>query len=109
MGIGNPRCGGANGRAGARLGDGMIARILWEWNVRQCRRAVRSMVLASETCLDEELVASIVALSICLAAVMLPWLPRLTAMLLNDRASSKTGKPLPGPRIFILGLFLVSR
>jgi hypothetical protein len=26
------------------------------------------MVLASETCLDEELVASIVALSICLAA-----------------------------------------
>jgi hypothetical protein len=34
------------------------------------------MVLASETCLDEELVASIVALSIWLAAVMLPWLPR---------------------------------
>jgi predicted permease len=45
--------------------------------------AVSSVVFAAETRLDEELVASIVALSICLAVVMLPWLPRLAAMLLG--------------------------
>ena len=45
--------------------------------------AVSSVVFAAETRLDEELVSSIVALSICLAVVMLPWLPRLAAMLLG--------------------------
>jgi predicted permease len=45
--------------------------------------AVSSVVFAAETRLDEELVASIVALSICLAVVMLPWLPRLAGMLLG--------------------------
>ena len=45
--------------------------------------AVSSVIFAAETGLDEELVASIVALSICLAVVMLPWLPRLAAMLLD--------------------------
>ena len=45
--------------------------------------AVSSVIFAAETRLDEELVASIVALSICLGVVMLPWLPRLAAMLLE--------------------------
>ena len=43
--------------------------------------AVSSVIFAAETRLDEELVASIVALSICLGVVMLPWLPQLAAML----------------------------
>jgi hypothetical protein len=30
--MGNPPCGGANGRAGARIGDSMIASGCWEWN-----------------------------------------------------------------------------
>jgi predicted permease len=45
--------------------------------------AVSSVIFATETGLDEELVASIVALSICLGMVMLPWLPALAAMLLG--------------------------
>lgn len=45
--------------------------------------AVNSVIIAAETRLNEELVASIVALSICLAVAMLPWLPRLAAMLLD--------------------------
>ena len=45
--------------------------------------AVSSVIFAAETRLDEELVASIVALSICLGVVMLPWLPQLAAMLLR--------------------------
>jgi predicted permease len=45
--------------------------------------AVSSVIFAAETGLDEELVASIVALSICLGMVMLPWLPALAAMLLG--------------------------
>ena len=45
--------------------------------------AVSSVIFAAETHLDEELVASIVALSICLGVVLLPWLPRLAAMLLQ--------------------------
>jgi malate permease and related proteins len=45
--------------------------------------AVSSVIFAAETRLDEELVASIVALSICLAVVMLPWLPQLAAILLR--------------------------
>lgn len=45
--------------------------------------AVSSVIFAAETRLDEELVASIVALSICLGVVILPWLPSLAAMLLE--------------------------
>jgi len=45
--------------------------------------AVNSVIFAAETGLDEELVASIVALSICLGMAILPWLPRLAAMLLG--------------------------
>ncbi|HEU5092619.1 MAG TPA: hypothetical protein VFT30_08035, partial [Nitrospira sp.] len=73
--------------AGARLGDGMIASGCWEWNEPSDPYSgklaeVRSVVLASETGLDEELVASLVVPSICLGC-MLPRLPRLTAMLLE--------------------------
>ncbi len=45
--------------------------------------AVSAMIFAAETHLDEELVASIVALSICLGVAMLPWLPGLATMLLK--------------------------
>lgn len=45
--------------------------------------AVNSVIYAAETGLDQELVASIVALSICLGVAMLPWLPGLAAMLLG--------------------------
>lgn len=45
--------------------------------------AVTAVIFASETCLDEDLVASIVALSICLGVAMLPWLPHLTTMLIG--------------------------
>ncbi|NGZ95566.1 MAG: hypothetical protein CV089_05445 [Nitrospira sp. WS110] len=43
--------------------------------------AVSSVIFAAETGLDEELVASIVALSICLGIVMIPWLPDLVPLL----------------------------
>jgi malate permease and related proteins len=43
--------------------------------------AVSSIIFAAEAGLDEELVASIVALSICLGIVMLLWLPELTTLL----------------------------
>jgi predicted permease len=45
--------------------------------------AVSALIIAAEAHLDEELVASIVALSMCLGMLMLPWLPRLAAMLLG--------------------------
>lgn len=45
--------------------------------------AVSSVIIATETDLDEELVASIVALSICLGIVMLPWLPALATLLMD--------------------------
>ncbi len=45
--------------------------------------AVSTLIIAAEAQLDEELVASIVALSMCLGVLMLPWLPRLAAMLLG--------------------------
>ncbi|MBX3327742.1 MAG: hypothetical protein KF682_17745, partial [Nitrospira sp.] len=45
--------------------------------------AVSALIIAAETQLDEELVASIVALSICLGVLMLPWLPQLAVMLLE--------------------------
>ncbi|BFU88849.1 MAG: hypothetical protein NTAFB01_00360 [Nitrospira sp.] len=44
--------------------------------------AVSSVIFAAETHLDEELVASIVALSICLGVAILPWLPQPAPMLL---------------------------
>ena len=43
--------------------------------------AVTAVIFASETGLDEDLVASIVALSICLGVALLPWLPQLAATL----------------------------
>ncbi len=45
--------------------------------------AVNSMIFAAETGLDEDLVASIVALSLCLGMAMVPWLPGLAVMLLE--------------------------
>ena len=45
--------------------------------------AVTAVIFATETGLDEDLVASIVALSICLGVALLPWLPRLAAALLG--------------------------
>lgn len=45
--------------------------------------AVTAMIFATETGLDEDLVASIVALSICLGVALLPWLPHLAAALLG--------------------------
>lgn len=43
--------------------------------------AVTAVIFATETGLDEDLVASIVALSICLGVALLPWLPQLAAAL----------------------------
>ena len=45
--------------------------------------AVSALTIAADAHLDEELVASIVALSISLGVLMLPWLPRLAVMLLG--------------------------
>lgn len=45
--------------------------------------AVMAVIFATEAKLDEDLVASIVALSICLGVALLPWLPRLAAMLMD--------------------------
>jgi hypothetical protein len=43
--------------------------------------AVTAVIFAADTQLDEELVASIVALSICIGVAALPWLPGLAASL----------------------------
>ncbi len=43
--------------------------------------AVTAVIFATETHVEEDLVASIVALSICAGVAILPWLPRLTALL----------------------------
>lgn len=45
--------------------------------------AVNAVVFATEAHLDEDLVTSIVALSICLGVAILPWLPRMAAALLS--------------------------
>lgn len=45
--------------------------------------AVNAVIFAAETKLDEDLVASIVALSICLGISLLPWLPRLSLVLIG--------------------------
>lgn len=43
--------------------------------------AVTAVIFATETGLDDDLVASIVALSICLGVASLPWLPKLATLL----------------------------
>jgi predicted permease len=43
--------------------------------------AVTAVIFATETRLDEDLVASIVALSICVGVLLLPWLPNLANFL----------------------------
>jgi len=45
--------------------------------------AVNAVVFATEAHLDEDLVASIVALSICVGIAVLPWLPKLSLLLLG--------------------------
>ncbi len=45
--------------------------------------AVMAVIFAADAKLDEDLVASIVALSICLGVALLPWLPQLAAALLG--------------------------
>ncbi len=45
--------------------------------------AVSAVIFATETHLDEDLVASIVALSICIGVAILPWLPHVATMLLK--------------------------
>ena len=44
--------------------------------------AVTALIFATEAQLDENLVISIVALSICLGVAFLPWLPGLSLRLL---------------------------
>ncbi|MCP9449418.1 MAG: AEC family transporter [Nitrospira sp.] len=46
--------------------------------------AVMAVIYAAEAKLDEDLVASIVALSICLGVALLPWLPALARMLVGS-------------------------
>lgn len=46
--------------------------------------AVMAVIYAAEAKLDEDLVASIVALSICLGVALLPWLPTLAWMLVGS-------------------------
>jgi malate permease and related proteins len=45
--------------------------------------AVTAVIFATETHLDEDLVASIVALSICIGVAILPWLPHLASFLMH--------------------------
>ena len=45
--------------------------------------AVTAVIFASETGLNEDLVASIVALSICFGVALLPWLPQLAMLLMG--------------------------
>jgi predicted permease len=45
--------------------------------------AVNAVIFAAETKLDEDLVASIVTLSICLGITLLPWLPYLSLLLIG--------------------------
>ena len=46
--------------------------------------AVTAVIFASETGLNEDLVSSIVALSICFGVALLPWLPQLAMLLLGS-------------------------
>ncbi|MBP8116829.1 MAG: AEC family transporter [Nitrospira sp.] len=45
--------------------------------------AVTAVIFATDTGLDEDLVTSIVALSICVGVALLPWLPQLVRLLLG--------------------------
>jgi hypothetical protein len=45
--------------------------------------AINAVIFAAETRLDEDLVTSIVALSLCLGVALLPWMPDLASMLLG--------------------------
>jgi len=45
--------------------------------------AVTAVIFASDTGLDEDLVASVVALSICLGVGILPWLPQIAGWLME--------------------------
>jgi len=45
--------------------------------------AVLAAIFTSETCLDEDLAVSVVALSICLGVAILPWSPELTMILIG--------------------------
>lgn len=45
--------------------------------------AVTAAIFATDTGLDEDLVTSIVALSICVGVALLPWLPQLIRLLLR--------------------------
>ena len=45
--------------------------------------AVTAVIFATDTGLDEDLVTSIVALSICVGVALLPWLPQLVLLLLR--------------------------
>lgn len=47
--------------------------------------AVTAVIFASETGLNEDLVASIVALSICFGVALLPWLPQLAMLLIGSK------------------------
>lgn len=51
--------------------------------------AVTAVIFATETGLDEDLVASIVALSICLGVTSLPWLPGIAAALMGEAAAGR--------------------
>lgn len=79
-----------------RMGGGLLLGLLAVWllNLTGVERAVlilvaampsavSAVIIAAETSLDEELVASTVALSICVGVVTLPWLPRLAEMLVH--------------------------
>ncbi len=81
---------------GLRMGGGLLlgCAVAWLLNLGGMERAivilvaampsaVTALIFASETGLDEDLVTSIVALSICLGVALLPWLPRLTLLLLE--------------------------
>src|SRR5215467_99200 len=45
--------------------------------------AVAAVIFAAETGLDEDLVASVVALSLCVGVALLPWLPQAGAILVG--------------------------
>jgi predicted permease len=78
-----------------RMGGGLILGFVVAWllNLTGMERAivvlvaampsaVTALIFATEAQLDEDLVTSIVALSICLGVAVLPWLPGLSLRLL---------------------------
>ncbi len=79
-----------------RMGGGLLLgfAVAWLLNLSGMERAivvlvagmpsaVTAVIFATDTGLDEDLVTSIVALSICVGVALLPWLPRLTLLLLG--------------------------